>query len=89
MDPEELIDRSSQPDQAYGHKASMLQDVEAHRPTEIDYLNGEIVLLGRLHGVPTPINAGLQSVANRMAREGAAAGSMSEAELEREVLGSG
>ena len=24
---------------------------------ETDYLNGEIVLLGRLHGVPTPINA--------------------------------
>ena len=26
---------------------------------EADYLNGEIVLLGRLHGVPTPVNAGL------------------------------
>ena len=24
---------------------------------ETDYLNGEIVLLGRLHGVPTPVNA--------------------------------
>src|SRR5689334_5987853 len=24
---------------------------------EVDYLNGEIVLLGRLHGVPTPVNA--------------------------------
>ncbi len=24
---------------------------------EADYLNGEIVLLGRLHGVPTPVNA--------------------------------
>jgi 2-dehydropantoate 2-reductase len=27
---------------------------------ETDYLNGEIVLLGRLHGVPTPVNAVLQ-----------------------------
>jgi 2-dehydropantoate 2-reductase len=36
---------------------------------EADYLNGEIVLLGRLHGVPTPVNAALQQVANRMARE--------------------
>jgi 2-dehydropantoate 2-reductase len=26
---------------------------------ETDYLTGEVVLLGRLHGVPTPINAGL------------------------------
>jgi 2-dehydropantoate 2-reductase len=24
--------------------------------TEVDWLNGEIVLLGRLHGVPTPMN---------------------------------
>ena len=23
---------------------------------EVDYLNGEVVLLGRLHGVPTPVN---------------------------------
>ncbi|MGN9837791.1 ketopantoate reductase family protein [Nonomuraea sp. H19] len=36
---------------------------------EADYLNGEIVLLGRLHGVPTPINEVLQSEANRHARE--------------------
>jgi 2-dehydropantoate 2-reductase len=30
---------------------------------ETDYLNGEIVLLGRLHGVPTPVNEILQTVA--------------------------
>ncbi|HEX2850235.1 MAG TPA: 2-dehydropantoate 2-reductase N-terminal domain-containing protein [Acidimicrobiales bacterium] len=36
---------------------------------EADYLNGEIVLLGRLHGVPTPVNALLQRVAGQMARE--------------------
>jgi 2-dehydropantoate 2-reductase len=36
---------------------------------EADYLNGEIVLLGRLHGVPTPVNEVLQRLANRMARE--------------------
>ncbi|MFN0028715.1 MAG: ketopantoate reductase family protein [Acidimicrobiales bacterium] len=34
---------------------------------EADYLNGEIVLLGRLHGVPTPVNAVLQRLANHMA----------------------
>ena len=37
---------------------------------EADWLNGEIVLLGRLHGVPTPVNERLQAVANRMAHEG-------------------
>ena len=56
MDPEELIDRSSQPDQAYNHKASMLQDVEARRQTEIDYLNGGIARFGQQLGVPTPLN---------------------------------
>jgi 2-dehydropantoate 2-reductase len=34
---------------------------------ETDYLTGEIVLLGRLHGVPTPANALLQRLANHMA----------------------
>src|SRR5260370_26170178 len=55
-DPEELIDHAAKPEVAYGHKASMLQDVEARRTTEIDYLNGGIVRLGRQHGVPTPLN---------------------------------
>ena len=27
---------------------------------EVDYLNGEIGLLGRLHGVPTPVNDAVQ-----------------------------
>jgi 2-dehydropantoate 2-reductase len=35
---------------------------------ETDYLNGEIVLLGRLHGVPTPANELLQDLANAAAR---------------------
>ena len=34
----------------------MLQDVEARRQTEVDYLNGGIVRFGREHGVPTPLN---------------------------------
>ena len=55
-DPEELIDHAARPDVAYGHKASMLQDVEARRQTEVDYLNGGIVRFGREHGVATPLN---------------------------------
>ena len=50
-DPEELIDYAARRDVAYGHKASMLQDVEARRQTEVDYLNGGIVDFGRRHGV--------------------------------------
>ncbi len=55
-DPEELIDHAAKPEVAYEHKASMLQDVEARRGTEVDYLNGGIVRFGREHGVPTPLN---------------------------------
>ncbi|HEX6489889.1 MAG TPA: 2-dehydropantoate 2-reductase [Gaiellaceae bacterium] len=55
-DPEELIDHAARPDVAYDHKASMLQDVEARRQTEIDFLNGGIARFGRRHGVPTPLN---------------------------------
>jgi 2-dehydropantoate 2-reductase len=36
---------------------------------ESDYLNGEIVLLGRQRGVPVPANALLQELANTAARE--------------------
>jgi 2-dehydropantoate 2-reductase len=61
-DPEELIDHAAKPEVAYGHKASMLQDVEARRQTEIDYLNGGIVRFGREHGVPTPLNAAIQAL---------------------------
>jgi 2-dehydropantoate 2-reductase len=37
---------------------------------ESDYLNGEIVLLGRTHGVATPVNAQLQQWARRAAARG-------------------
>jgi 2-dehydropantoate 2-reductase len=50
---------------------------------EADYLNGEIALLGRLLGVPTPLNELLQRLANTFAREGRAAGSLPLAELVR------
>jgi 2-dehydropantoate 2-reductase len=55
-DPDELIDHAARRDVAYDHKASMLQDVEARRRTEIDYLNGGISRFGSELGVPTPLN---------------------------------
>jgi 2-dehydropantoate 2-reductase len=44
---------------------------------EADYLNGEIVLLGRLHGVPTPANELFQRLAVQFAAEGRRPGSLS------------
>jgi 2-dehydropantoate 2-reductase len=48
---------------------------------EADHLNGEIVLLGRLHGVATPVNAMLQQQVNVLARDGGKPGSVRPAEL--------
>ena len=52
---------------------------------ETDYLNGEIALLGRLYGVPTPGNAQVQALMARAAADGAGPGSMTPAELLRRL----
>lgn len=39
--------------------------------SEVDFLNGEIVLLGRLHGVATPYNEAVQTLAGELAQTGA------------------
>jgi 2-dehydropantoate 2-reductase len=67
-DPEELIDHAAKPEVAYDHKASMLQDVEARRPTEIDYLNGGIVRFGDELGMPTPLNRAIWSLVKGLER---------------------
>lgn len=46
-------------ERAVGGKASMLQDVEARRQTEIEVINGAIVAAGRSAGVATPHNAAM------------------------------
>jgi 2-dehydropantoate 2-reductase len=54
---------------------------------EADYLNGEIVLLGRRLGVPVPVNEGLQRTARAFARQGRKPGDLSEEER-AELFGS-
>jgi 2-dehydropantoate 2-reductase len=58
-----------------------------HRTIEADYLNGEIVMLGALHGVPTPVNRVLQRVANRLAAAGSPPGAMTLRDLRAEIEG--
>jgi 2-dehydropantoate 2-reductase len=67
-DPEELIDYAARPEVAYDHKASMLQDVEARRETEIDFLNGGVVRFGREQGVPTPLNEAVTALIKGLER---------------------
>jgi len=52
---------------------------------ETDYLNGEIVGLGRRYGIDTPVNELVQRRANEMARQGRAPGSVSIVELHNEL----
>ncbi|HSK91466.1 MAG TPA: 2-dehydropantoate 2-reductase N-terminal domain-containing protein [Euzebyales bacterium] len=59
-----------------------------HRATgsiETDYLNGEIVLLGRLHDVPTPCNGALRRLARRAVVEGWAPGALPVDELRAQL----
>jgi 2-dehydropantoate 2-reductase len=62
IDPEELFDFAARKEVAYDHKPSMLQDVEAGRQTEIDFLNGAIAVFGERHGVDTPLNRALTAL---------------------------
>jgi len=49
---------------------STLQSLKRKRPTEIDYLNGEVVRLGRELGVATPLNAALVEMVHQLEQSG-------------------
>lgn len=54
-----------------GNRGSSWQSLTRRQGSiEADYLNGEVVQLGRRHGVATPYNAVLQRIAGEMARAG-------------------
>jgi 2-dehydropantoate 2-reductase len=50
---------------------------------ESDYLNGEIVLLGHLHGVPTPLNSAVRRLTNQIATARQKPGGYTIADIER------
>jgi 2-dehydropantoate 2-reductase len=63
-DPEAMIDRAAR--ENHDHRPSMLQDALAHRPTEIDALNGGIVRAGAEAGVDTPRHAAIAALVRGM-----------------------
>lgn len=65
--------------------SSSWQSLASTGSIEADWLNGEIVLLGQLHGVATPVNAVLRRLANRMARDRVPPGSLSLEAIESEI----
>ncbi len=69
------------PGQERGGGSSWQSLVRGASSIESDYLNGEVVLLGRLHGVATPVNAVLQRRARQAAAAGAGPGTTTAADL--------
>jgi len=67
--------------------ASTWQSMARGVAIEADFLNGEIVMLGQLHDVPTPVNRALLELVNEAARAGRPPGSFELDEVIRIVLG--
>lgn len=60
---ESILERSiEQKIAGYGNYSSMCQDLMKRKKTEIDFINGKIVELGRKHDIPTPVNETLVSL---------------------------
>ncbi|MCW3994334.1 MAG: ketopantoate reductase family protein [Candidatus Bathyarchaeota archaeon] len=54
--PKDLEERVDEKISNYTNFSSMYQDVMKGKKTEIDFLNGKVVELGRKHSIPTPVN---------------------------------
>ena len=52
----DLVDFVDQLIPRYENRSSMLQDLTRGNRTEIDFINGKVVELGKRHGIPTPAN---------------------------------
>ena len=89
LDRRRVLDASTRPFAASGPSSSWQSLARRGGRIEVDYLNGEIVLLGRLHGVDVPVNAWLAALAGDLARSGAEPGSVPIAELEHRARRSG
>ena len=54
--PKDLEKKVDEKISSYTNFSSMYQDVMKGKKTEIDFLNGKVVELGRKHDIPTPVN---------------------------------
>jgi 2-dehydropantoate 2-reductase len=76
-----LVTPVDRPDRARVGGSTLQSLVRGAGSTETDHLNGEICLLGRLNGVPTPVNAALQVAVARILAGEAGTGDLTEADL--------
>jgi 2-dehydropantoate 2-reductase len=49
------------------NRSSMLQDVEAGRPTEVDAISGAVAREGERRGVPAPLNQAMTLLVSSLA----------------------
>lgn len=49
-------------------RSSMLAAIERGRTPPVDFLNGEVVVRGERHGIPTPVNEALRATVHAIAR---------------------
>jgi 2-dehydropantoate 2-reductase len=75
------------PGKPYGGGSSWQSLQRGTGSIEADFLNGEISLLGRLHGIPTPVNDLLVELAWEAAERRQAPGGLSVEEFERRLGG--
>jgi 2-dehydropantoate 2-reductase len=75
------VDFAPVPGVTYGGGSSTQSLTRGTGSIEADFLNGEIVLLGREHGVPTPVNEALQRLANRAAADRLPPGSLTPEQI--------
>jgi len=53
----------------YAHVPSMLEDVRAGRPTEIDFITGALVREAAAHGVPVPLHTAMYRLVRARERQ--------------------
>jgi 2-dehydropantoate 2-reductase len=62
-------------------RSSMWDDLQNHRPVEIDYITGEIIKLGEKVGVKTPINQRLLELVKQAQDNGAGSPNLTAAQM--------
>ena len=84
-DPEKAYDAETIPVELRTYPSTWMDLKQKRGDTEVGYFNGEIILLGEKHGIPTPYNSTLLSIVETMAVEGTDPGLYSLEELIHQV----
>lgn len=73
-DPEKIYEEANSPVEFRTYPSTWMDLKQKRGETEAGYFNGEIILLGEKHNIPTPYNSTLYNIVERMAAEGAEPG---------------